>query len=56
MPWSEQCVMDGKKLKKAVEGVDNEALMSVCGMPGITAYFGIHKIGQPKVISYMKKV
>ena len=53
MPWMEQCVVDGKKLKKAPEGIDNETLMSICGMPGITAYYGIEKIGEPKA-SYNK--
>lgn len=45
--WQEWAVGDAS-LTKLPEGVDPTAALSVMGMTGITAYFGLQEIGEPK--------
>jgi len=48
IPWQEYFVSDGKDLKELPEGMSPELALSTCGMPGMTAYFGIHYIADLK--------
>lgn len=46
--WTEYAVSDGKGLRKLPAGVPAEAVLCVLALPGLTAYQGLIKIGQPK--------
>jgi hypothetical protein len=41
-------VTDGRGLRRLDAGLPQTAQLSVCGMPGITAWCGLMRIGQPK--------
>jgi NADPH-dependent curcumin reductase CurA len=47
--WQEFCLSDGNGLRKLPSELpDIKAALGVLGMPGMTAYMGLLKIGQPK--------
>jgi hypothetical protein len=46
--WQEYAVSDGSGLRKLDPRVPLTAQLSLLGMPGLTAYFGLLDIGQPK--------
>lgn len=48
--WQEYLVSDGKSvpLQVIAEDIDLPAAMGVLGVTGLTAYFGLYEIGQPK--------
>eukprot|EP00162_Nutomonas_longa_P008062 comp18235_c0_seq2/m.32236 comp18235_c0_seq2/g.32236 ORF comp18235_c0_seq2/g.32236 comp18235_c0_seq2/m.32236 type:complete len:383 (-) comp18235_c0_seq2:91-1239(-) len=46
--WQRYAVSDGKNLSHVVPGVPLPSLLGVVGMTGLTAYFGLLDIGQPK--------
>jgi NADPH-dependent curcumin reductase CurA len=46
--WQEFLVSDGKALQKLAADIDLPAAMGVLGVTGLTAYFGLHDIGEPK--------
>ena len=48
MGWQTVATSDGKGLRKLLPGVPPEKQMSVCGMPGVTAWCGLLLIGEPK--------
>ena len=50
LPWQEYAVIDPKKLEKIYpdETVSSKAYLSVLGLTGLTAYFGLLDIGDPK--------
>ena len=48
MGWQTVATSDGKGLRKLMPGVPPEKQMSVCGMPGVTAWCGLLLIGEPK--------
>ncbi|NMP22457.1 NADP-dependent oxidoreductase [Sulfobacillus harzensis] len=47
-PWAEQARIARAKLKKLDPSVPPTAALHVLGMPGLTAYIGLTKFGQPK--------
>lgn len=48
MGWTEYCLSDGEGLNKVPEGVDEETLLSVFALPGVTAMKGLYGFGDPK--------
>ena len=48
MGWTEYCLSDGEDLSKVPEGVDEETLLSVFALPGVTAMKGLYGFGDPK--------
>lgn len=46
--WQDYALVPGKMAEKIPKGVTNEAALSVLGMTGRTAYFGLLDIGEPK--------
>ena len=47
--WQEWAVADGKTVRKLAEtGSPPSTALGVLGMPGMTAWVGMHNIGQPK--------
>ena len=48
MGWQTVATSDGKGLRKLMPGVPPEKQLSVCGMPGVTAWCGLLLIGEPK--------
>jgi len=46
--WQDYAMMPGKMAEKVPSGVSNEAALSVLGMTGRTAYFGLLHVGEPK--------
>ncbi|MBL3656596.1 NADP-dependent oxidoreductase [Fulvivirga sediminis] len=49
LPWATQTVAEAKELRKVgEEDVPLHYYLGVLGMPGLTAYFGLMDIGQPK--------
>lgn len=46
--WTEYAVSTGQGLRKLPAGVPAEAVLCVLALPGLTAYQGLVKIGQPK--------
>jgi len=50
LPWQEYAVIDPKKVKKIIpdENISSTAYLSVLGLTGLTAYFGLLDIGDPK--------
>jgi len=46
--WQTLPVSSGAGLRKLLPGVPPSAQLSVCGMPGVTAWCGLLLIGQPK--------
>jgi NADPH-dependent curcumin reductase CurA len=47
--WREAYVASGAALTKLpTEGVPPQAFLGILGMPGMTAYAGLHRIGEPK--------
>jgi NADPH-dependent curcumin reductase CurA len=46
--WQQYFVSDGKGLMKAPRGVPESVFLGAAGMPGITAWYGLSKIGAPK--------
>ena len=48
MGWQEYCVSTGKGLNKVTVPLSNENVLSVFGLPGITAVQGLLNIGHPK--------
>jgi len=46
--WQTHPVTDGRGLRRLDAGLPQTAQLSVCGMPGITAWCGLMRIGQPK--------
>jgi NADPH:quinone reductase len=49
LPWQEQCVVSEKALQKIdISTAPESYYLSVLGMTGLTAYFGLMHIGKPK--------
>jgi NADPH-dependent curcumin reductase CurA len=48
MGWREAFVSTSAPLTKLATGVPPQAYLNVLGMPGMTAYSGFHRIGEPK--------
>ena len=48
MGWQTVATSDGKGLRKILKEVPAAAQLSVCGMPGVTAWCGLLLIGEPK--------
>ncbi len=48
MGWQTVATSDGKGLRKILKDVPAAAQLSVCGMPGVTAWCGLLLIGEPK--------
>ena len=46
--WQTLAVSNGQGLRKLMPGVPPAAQLSVCGMPGVTAWCGLLLIGEPK--------
>lgn len=46
--WREAFVSTAAPLTKLATGVPPQAYLNVLGMPGMTAYTGFHRIGEPK--------
>jgi NADPH-dependent curcumin reductase CurA len=46
--WREAYVAPASALNKLAPGVPPQAYLGVLGMPGMTAYSGFHRIGEPK--------
>jgi len=46
--WQDYALIPGKMAEKVPGGVSNEAALSVLGMTGRTAYFGLLHVGEPK--------
>jgi NADPH:quinone reductase len=46
--WQEYAVAKAKDLQKIDAGAPSSAALSVLGMPGMTAYFGLLEIGKPR--------
>jgi NADPH-dependent curcumin reductase CurA len=46
--WEEYCTIPETSIFRIPEGVDNEAALGVCGMPGATAYLGLTRVGKLK--------
>lgn len=47
-PWSEYVVRNAQHARLLPEGVDEEAALSVVGMTGLTAYFGLKEVANLK--------
>lgn len=48
LPWATFCVHDTKGLQKIDAGIPESYYLGIVGMPGLTAYFGITDICNPK--------
>lgn len=49
LPWQEYIVADPNQLRRPeVHGAPVSSALGVLGMPGLTAYFGMYHIGEPK--------
>ena len=48
MGWTEYSLSDGAGLSKVPEGVDEETVLSIFALPGITAMKGLYGFGDPK--------
>jgi len=49
LPWADYAVADGKAMRKVnTFGAPLSTALGVLGMPGLTAYFGLLDVGQPK--------
>jgi NADPH-dependent curcumin reductase CurA len=46
--WQQYALSDGKGLMKIPPGVPETAFLGAAGMPGVTAWYGLTKIGAPK--------
>lgn len=46
--WQRYAVSDGKGLMKLSPGIPETAWLSAAGMPGVTAWYGLLRIGEPK--------
>lgn len=46
--WQQYAVLPGKTLRKLDPALPLSASLGVCGIPGLTAYFGLFDICQPK--------
>ena len=46
--WTEYLVSDGQVMNLVPENVPTEAVLCVLALPGVTAYQGLMKVGQPK--------
>ena len=46
--WTEYLVSDGQGMNLVPENVPTEAVLCVLALPGVTAYQGLMKVGQPK--------
>jgi NADPH-dependent curcumin reductase len=46
--WQQYAIADGKGLMKIFPGVPETAFLGAAGMPGVTAWYGLMKIGAPK--------
>lgn len=46
--WRDWAVHDGRGLSKALPGVSPTAMLGVLGTTGLTAYFGLTRIGRPE--------
>ncbi len=46
--WAEYVVKDEESLEGLSEGSTPEHSLSLCGVPGLTAYFGLLQVGNPK--------
>lgn len=44
--WAEYQILDDQKTRPLLPGVDPEAALSVVGMVGLTAYFGLLRVGK----------
>jgi len=48
IPWAEFAVVNEGDVIRRDKRMDPEALLSICGMPGLTAYFGLFEVGKLK--------
>ena len=48
MGWTEYCLSDGAGLSKVPVGIDEETVLSIFALPGITAMKGLYGFGDPK--------
>ena len=48
MGWTEYSLSDGAGLSKVPDGVDEETVLSIFALPGITAMKGLYGFGDPK--------
>jgi NADPH-dependent curcumin reductase CurA len=49
LPWATYCINNGDNLRKVdIKSFPPDYYLGILGMPGLTAYFGIMKIGKPK--------
>jgi NADPH-dependent curcumin reductase CurA len=48
MGWTEYCLSDGAGLSKVPDGIDEETVLSIFALPGITAMKGLYGFGDPK--------
>jgi NADPH-dependent curcumin reductase CurA len=49
LPWATFCIASGDHIRKIdTKSVSPSYYLGILGMPGLTAYFGITKIGKPK--------
>ncbi|GAK07868.1 LOW QUALITY PROTEIN: putative oxidoreductase YncB [Geomicrobium sp. JCM 19038] len=49
LEWKEYNTVDADAVRKLdLHGVSSSTALGVLGMPGLTAYFGMYKIGEPK--------
>jgi NADPH-dependent curcumin reductase CurA len=46
--WSELQIRDAAHVRPMIEGIDPETALSICGLNGLTAYFGLLKVGALK--------
>jgi hypothetical protein len=46
--WQQYAISDGKGLMKIPPGMPESAFLGAAGMPGVTAWYGLMKIGAPK--------
>ena len=46
--WQQYAISDGKGLMKVPPGIPESAFLGAAGMPGVTAWYGLMKIGTPK--------
>jgi NADPH-dependent curcumin reductase CurA len=50
LPWQEYSIIDSKRVEKILtdEAISSTAYLSVLGLTGLTAFFGLLDIGEPK--------
>jgi len=46
--WTEYALSDGSGLSKVPDGIDEETVLSIFALPGITAMKGLYGFGEPK--------